>query len=148
MALVNIPTATLYNNSLGGITKAIKLNMADPSIGALPEEIEKVPTLVPYHNAVSNFFDVVAELLTNEFVPVIPYKSGVQFHRSSINGALKVIRTNMWTKAGLPIPTSSDFAQLTVEKIVIPDATIGGGINETNPKSKKASKSISKTKEK
>ena len=118
MALIPIPNATLHRSSLANIARIIKLNLVDIAIGVPQVEVDKLNTLAPYNNSVITFFTHTAALLTAVGATTIPYKGNVQYYRNDINAALKVIRTNMWTKAGEPItPDDPNFDILAMASV-------------------------------
>ena len=138
MALVNIPRATLHRASLGKITQVIKANLVDASIGVPQAEVDKLALLAPYNNSVVGFFAHVAALLTAVGATTIPYKGTVNYYRNDINAALKIIRTNMWTKAGLPIPDNGDFVSVSEAEgmAVATSKTKSKRISKRKPKKK------------
>ena len=102
MALLKIPKATLTRSSLSNVSRIVKLNMVDQ--GVPQAVVDDVPTLAPYHKAVSLFFVKVAAAMTATGITHWPYKGNVQYYRNDINLALKAITLNLGVEGGVPLP--------------------------------------------
>ena len=102
MAFQKIPNTTLHRGSLANTARIVKLNMVESGVPQLV--VDDIPTLVPYHKAVSLFFVKVAAAMTATGITHIPYRASVRYYRNDINQALQIIRLNMGLEAGAPLP--------------------------------------------